>query len=282
MKSFAKTCVALSLNFALSSCGLYVPEKDLFKENIVDDNGKSTQGNIESNIIANIRCELTKGLYKAVAEGHSPWLTTWGTTIALNLTWDETSSFNTGANYTKLTGTTNNFSLGAGLSASAKSTRAENITFTLENITLLKEAGLTAKNPGLDCSAIEHGVTVRSNLKIDEFVYDKATIVADREARTRPAVYSPFSVFQETITFVITQSGGITPGLKLTRLTFNPTAPFLGATRVKTSQIILTLGPLQAAPSAAGVVELSEQARIQHEAAVIGAATAASIISQTQ
>lgn len=46
----------------------------------------SRQGKIESNIIANIRCEITRGLNRAVNTGNVPWLAGWGTSISLNLT----------------------------------------------------------------------------------------------------------------------------------------------------------------------------------------------------
>lgn len=278
----AITVSTIALAALLSGCGLYVPQKDPLQANDIDPrNIMSRQGKIESNIIANIRCEVTRGVYNALATGNVPWIVNWGTTISLNLIWDEQSSINPGLTYTTPIGTgSQTFSLGGGLTGSAHATRNEAITFTLENKTLLREAMLTRRaQSGLDCSALEEGATVQSDLKIDEFIYDKATIAGGHEARTRPIEYPQFSTFQETLTFVVTFSGNVTPSWKLIRLSVNPSTPFIDASRIKTSTIIITLGPLEKPATPAGPAELAFQARTQHDAAFAGGSTASAILS---
>lgn len=282
---FAINLASTVILTSLSGCGLYVPEKDLLHPNDIDPrNGMSRQGKIESNIIANIRCEITKGVYRALATGNVPWLAGWGASVSLNLTWEEQGSVNPGINYTTPFGRLGEtFTVAAGLSSSAKATRTEAITFTLENRVLLKEAMLTARtSTGLDCSLLEEGWTVQSNLKIDEFIYDKASVAGGHGARTRPIDYPQFSTFQETITFVVTVGGTATPSWKFIRLTVNPGGEFLSASRIKTSQIIITFGPLAQAASRAGPAELAVQSAVQHQAAIIGGSTAAAIISQSR
>jgi hypothetical protein len=273
-------CAALCL--ALTACGLYAPEKDIFHPNDIDANNRSFEGKIESNIIANIRCEVTKGLYRALATGAVPWLAGWGTAISLNLTWDEQSNINPSLTYNTPIGAPNLFLLNAGASASAHATRQEAITFTLDNKTLLREAEMNAHVSGLDCTLLENGVTVRSDLKIDEFIFDKATIAGGHEARTLPIGYPQFSTFQETLTFVVSFGGGATPTWTLSRFAVNPNGTFLGATRTNTSLIIVTLGPLKKRDTPASPAELALQAKVQHDAAVVGASTAAAIVSQTR
>jgi hypothetical protein len=279
-----RAVVVLYILVALSGCGFYVPQKDSLVPNDTDPrNGMSRQGKIESNIIANIRCEITRGLYRAVGTGHVPWLANWGTSISLNLTWEETSNVNPGVLYTTPIGGTDVFSASAGVSGSAHSTRNEAITFTLENKTLLQEAMLTSHaQQGLDCSSLEDGVTVSSDLKIDEFIYDKASIAGGNEARTRPIQYPQFSTFQETLTFVVSVGGNVTPSWKFVRLSVNPSGQFLAGSRVKTSQVIITLGPLAKPAGPAGSAQLALQAAVQHDAAVAGNATAAAILSQSR
>jgi len=240
----------------------------------------SREGKIESNIIANIRCEVTKGLYRAIATGNVPWLAGWGASISLNLTWDDMSSVNPNILYTTPVGLTDMFSAGAGFSGSAHSTRNEDITFTLENKTLLREAMLDARSPqGLDCSALQDGVTVSSDLHIDEFIYDKVSIAGGHEARTRPIDNPQFSTFQETLTFVVTFGGNITPSWKLIRLSVIPSGQFLSETRSNTCVIIFTLGPSSNRASPAGAAQLATQSAVQHSAAVAGTATATAIRS---
>ena len=284
MVIFQKVAVVLFSSLTLTGCGLYVPEKDPLTTNDIDPrNGMSRQGKIESNIIANIRCEITKGLYRAVSTGNVPWLAGWGTSISLNLTWEEMSSVNPGILYTTPIGGSGVFSGSAGVSGSAHSTRNEAITFTLENKTLLQEAMLTSHSrQGLDCAAAEDGVTVSSDLKIDEFIYDKASIAGGNEARTGPIENPQFSTFQETLTFVVSFGGNVTPSWKFIRLSVNPSEQFLAASRTKSSQVIITLGPLAKPSKPAGAAQLALQAAVQHDAAVIGNATAAAIQSQSR
>ncbi|EJL51633.1 hypothetical protein PMI09_04423 [Rhizobium sp. CF122] len=274
----------VALTSLLVGCGIYVPEKDPLRENTISAKNKSSlQGRVEANILANIRCEVTKGLFRAVASKNVPWLTTWGVTISLNLTWEELSNLSPGLTYTKPLAGTNFATIGGGVSGSAHATRTEAITLTWDNAVLLQEAKLTHKtDPTLDCSVTEKGVTVNSNLKIDEFIYDKASIADTPTSSTMGSMYAPFSTFQETLTFVVSFGGGVTPTWNLTRFTINPDGSFLGATRTKTSQIIVTLGPVAAPASPAGMAELAAQAQIQHEAALLGGSTAAAIISQSR
>jgi hypothetical protein len=257
-----------------------VPQKDPLVDNPIDPgNHMSRRGKIESNIIANIRCEVTKGLYRADQSRKVPWLKGWGTSVSLNLTWDDQSSVNPNLLFTTPIGS-DLFSAGAGISGSAHATRNEDITFTYENKTLLREAELDNRVPGLDCSALEDGATVSSNLHIDEFIYDKASIAGGPEARTGSIEHPVFSTFQETITFVVSFGGNVTPSWKFIRLSVNPSGQFLSATRTNTSVIIITLGPL-AKPKGPGTPQLAAQAAIQHNAAVTGTSTAAAIRSQS-
>ena len=85
MLVFPRVVVLASLSLGLCGCGLYVPQKDPLTKNDRDAYGMSHQGKIESNIIANIRCEVTNGLYQAYKSGKVPWIDKWGTSISLNL-----------------------------------------------------------------------------------------------------------------------------------------------------------------------------------------------------
>lgn len=268
----------------VAGCGLYVPYKDPLAENTIDPrNGMSRQGKIESNIIANIRCEITRGLFRALSTGKAPWLADWGTSVSLNLTWDEKSSVSPGVLYTSPIAPSGIFSASGGLSGSAHATRYEAITFTLANKTLLQEAILNVRAPqGLDCRSLEEGVTVQSDLRIDEFIYDKISIAGGSEATTGQIEKPPFSTFQETITFVVSLDGNVTPSWKFIRLSVNPSGTFWDAARTNTSQVIITLGPLAKPATPAGEAALALQAAVQHDAAVFGGATAAAIQGQSK
>ena len=128
------------------------------------------------------------------------------------------------------------------------------------------------------------GTAITSNLEIDQFIFDKATIAATGEATSHTDLKEPiYSAFQEEITFVATYGVSITPTWKLTRLTANSSGTFLSASRSHTSNLIITLGPVdKAASKKKGPTKLSSDAASQHTAALIGGQTASAIISQSR
>jgi hypothetical protein len=276
----------------LSGCALYVPRKDLLRENthtkqIIDgrETTVSRQGLVEANIISNIRCQVQKGIYDAFITGNVPWIAQTGTAISLNLTWDEQANADPSLLYSTPIGTTTLFSLDGGLSAAAHSTRQENITFNWDNSVLLREAEVNANfdRAPPTCRDWQTGIGVENDLGIDEFIFDKATIAATgRPSTTNTINYPEYSTFQDTVTFVIDYGGNVSPHWKLTRFSVNPGGTVFGADRKKTSVVIITIGPLAKKQSPAGQAVLAEQARLQHEAAVFGTATASSITSQSR
>ncbi len=272
MASFkAPILVPLAIGMLLSGCGLAVPQKDPTRGNPIDKYRRTRQGKVESNIIANIRCEVTKGLYEAKESQVMDWLNDWGTTITLDLTWEDQSSLDPGFSYAGPIGTGKTFSVGTGLSLSAHATREETITFTLDNSVLLQEAALTRNSAGkLDCKALEDGTPVQSDLDIDGFIRDKTTIAGGNEARTRSIDQPQFSTFTDKLTFVAAYGGTVTPGWKLTRVSWNPSGTLAGATRTNTSLVVVTLGPLDKKASATSGPQLSEAARVNHNAALFG------------
>jgi len=88
--------------------------------------------------------QVQKGIYDAFITGNVPWIAQTGTAISLNLTWDEQANADPSLLYSTPIGTTTLFSLDGGLSASAHSTRQENITFNWDNSVLLREAEVNA------------------------------------------------------------------------------------------------------------------------------------------
>jgi hypothetical protein len=276
----------LSVPILLSGCGLYVPEKSLFSSDAVEVTpGQpaplSPEGKLESNIIANIRCEIRNGVYDALQLGTVPWLLDWGATVTLKLTWDEMSGLAPGVSFITPLQNSNSFSLGLGASATAHGTRLETITFTYSNAELIHEQILRLKKGySTSCSMLEDGTMIQSDLKIDQFIYDKASITVAGEATSKDILSPPYSVFQEDITFVASFGGNITPTWKFTRISANTSGNFLNATRTHTSDVLITLGPLAKTPSGKSQRQLASPAREQHNAAFGGGSTASSIQSQ--
>ncbi len=174
------------------------------------------------------------------------------------------------------------FNLGIGATGSAHATRNEQIQFTYSNQELLVEAAKEIANKGeLSCDKLQNGIMIQSDLKIAEFIYDKATIASTGEAQSTPATAPPFSTFQEEITFVASFGGNITPSWKFLRTTVNANSTLLTATRTNTDDVIISLGKVAIPASKTSPAELDLRTQAVHDAGLIGSSTATSIQSLT-
>jgi hypothetical protein len=310
---------------ALGGCGLVVPEKNPLEPDTLDKNDLSSGGKYEDRIVRHIFCETAVGLWKAYEHVKAqdqpkipgpaeliklPWLRDWGTAITLAITAEDQSGLNPGLSlttpfanriFTFPTGgnvtSPQSFSLGIGGSATANATRTETIQFTYTNVGLLMAANsfLSEQPDGEACKA-ESGVLIESDLKIWEFIYDKAVIAATGNA----AAYVPvevktgsklvkgqpvpeyktvdytihsswplYNTFTENITFTTTFGGNVTPTWKLARVSANSSGNFLSATRTNTNQLTITLGPIQNPPTPTSPAQLKQGAQTQHDNTVL-------------
>jgi hypothetical protein len=291
--------VVILASAALAGCGLYVPNKHLshadrpYIDKTNQELYQNIEGRAEANIIANIRCEIQNGIYVAAAVRHNgqPNVTylkdNWGTQVTLKLTWDEQSSLSPGLSFIHPLKSSQTRTIGLGGSASAHATRVETVTFIFSNLDLWNSevADLNAQAPDKraleDCRKGETGTMIDSDLKIADFIVDKATIASTGIASTEEASNPPFSTFQEDLTFVGAYSANFTPTWKLTRFANNSSRNLVAGTRTVTGDVLITLGPLAPATGPApSRRQLAEPAASQHTAAFGGGATASQVLSQ--
>jgi hypothetical protein len=289
---------------ALGGCGLYTPEKNPLAPDTIDSGGISSEGRYESNVVAHIYCELSYGLalayynVKTLSGQKLAWLNDWGTSATLTITAVDQSGLNPGLSLTNPlensikffpvggnVTTPQSFSLSMGGSGSANATRTETIQFTYLNSQLLSHARnfhlLELQEQGKEpCQTTPGGFRIESNLKIWQFIYDKAVIAATGNASDRDPRLPLYNTFTEDLTFVASLGGSITPTWKFARVSVNPTAPFLSASRSSTNELIVTLGPLQSPISNTGPIALSQGAQNQHNSRVTAGATATAIAGQ--
>jgi hypothetical protein len=287
--------IALIALLAVGGCGLYVPEKDFLARDTVDENGFSSAGSLETAIVTQIKCEITRGLWRVAnsqaLSSRVPWLYSiirgkkgeqdlgWGTAVNLLIQVEEQGALSPGLSlvepfhnaYNITAGATSlpltpadlakptiaaisrSFTLGVGASASAKATRQETIAFTFENYKLLKHAEKFVRPEGYPCDKVGtrgSGILIESDLKIDDFIYDKATIAALGNVIDTEYTWAPFNTFQEQLTFVATFGGGVTPTWKFARATVNPSSNTASVQRADTHTVTITLGPLDSSKPA--------------------------------
>jgi hypothetical protein len=266
--SRAELVISASLIFltTLGGCGLSVPDKHPLSENTKLRGDYSQYGTLENTIVGHIRCEIGKGIWEVAQSKleNVAWLynANWGTAVTLTLTFEDQTSANPGVSFlTPLENSVKAFpvggsvtssqsiSIGLGVSGSANATRTETIQFTYTNKDLLYWANKQfAADPKAwtspEACETNKGVTISSDLKIDQFIYDKATIASLHNVigQTSRQNWPPFNTFLEQITFVATYGGSVTPTWKFARVAANPSSTTLSATRTNTDSVTITLG----------------------------------------
>jgi len=208
--------LGLAASIGLAGCGLYTPDKDPFKgETPTSQAPIPEQASYENRIVNHVTCEIVEGLLQAESL-NLPWPNAWGVTVTQSITAEDQSglapgitlmhplqnavfTFPAGGNIVSPQSLT--FSLGA--TASANALRTETIQYTFANRDLLQY--------GTVCGNLQRsGVFIDGDLKIREFIYDKAAIAASDNATIvggRPA----FNTWTEEITFVAAYGGTATP-----------------------------------------------------------------------
>jgi hypothetical protein len=249
---FGRWLVVLCFAAAVAACGLYTPDKDPFSSDApAGARPISKQGSYESGIVDHVTCEISKALSTADERFKFQWLkNNWGTAVTLTITVEDQTGLSPGLTaitpmknviypYPAASGgnvtVAQSFSFSAGGTASVNALRTETIQFTIEN-------KLALARP--DCINTGSGVLIDGDLKIREFIFDKAQIVWEA-----PGLWNgnkiPYNAWTEEITFVSAYGGAITPTWKLARLSANTSSNLVVAERTNTNDLVLTLGPLK-------------------------------------
>jgi hypothetical protein len=261
---------AISL-VTLDGCGLYTPEKGLLQSDDVEPPNPSPQGMFEFTVAQHVMCEIRTGLWKAhfLSRQSAAWLEQLGAQVTLTLVVEDQSALNPNASFLQTFGLkgAESFTFGIGASGSANATRTETIQFTYPNKELWREALIDARHPEHNnCDTFQKGIMIDSNLKIGQFIYDKAVVANGIYGYGK----QPFSQLQFTINFVASYSGNITPTWKFTTTTVNGSGTLLSATRTDTDTVIITLG------------QLTPDTKALHNAAVTASQTGQAVQSNTR
>jgi len=240
-KRFLRGICITVLASNVSGCGWVVPKVDAFSQTPYDTS-------IFVNRIANqVKCELSKAVYDVIAEyqekGDNPvgWLITWGAKATLKIVVDEKSNVSPGVLVTP----PGAFSIAGNGSLSADATRTETIGFFLVFSDLLDPK--TRKLPATPPKACVHhsDILIESDLKLKEWVEAVALIAATPRTVSNPFVTGgPLDTTSHEVQFIVTVGGDLTPSWKLVSVSVNPGSSFLGASRARTDDLLITMGPL--------------------------------------
>jgi hypothetical protein len=233
-----KGILLLASAFALSGCGTFVPE-------IQDFGDKVTGQQLVQSIVYNVTCEVQDAFDRIYNNPDHPikkpiFLDTWGVQIALSLQVEEKSSANPLANWLPPSAASSVFNLTAGGTLSSDATRQDKLNsyFTVQQIKKLGPCDPKTRPGGL--------LLMQSNLALDEWLIFNLTAGETGEVNYA-SDYSDGPLKQNVISheikFDITNTGNLTPGWKLSRVSINQSGNFFSATRDRTNDVIITLGP---------------------------------------
>jgi hypothetical protein len=293
----------------VAGCGAHVPEIEEFW-------GTAGDASRKVNLITfQVKCEVAKAVKSVIDTAAAPvknnpnnpkiyeMLNGWGAQVTLTLTIDEKSALNPGVTFntvlengiTKFSGGTvtspQSFSWGLGGTFSSDAMRTDKLT----NYYLFRDLYNYAKTPR-SCIPPDNTtgyLFVQSDLKIDQWLkaalLPEFTGIANYEAVPAgggggggdsggSSKGTAGNVISHDVKFEIVSTGNVTPTWKLVRVSANTgSSPLFGATRDRTQELLITLGPSQRNPDKTIVPSASAQS--SHLAAEIGSAVAASIKS---
>ena len=221
---------------ALGGCGTYVPE-------IQEPPGDSVSGQqLVDEIVHNIRCEVQDAIYAVYSnpshQEQSAFLDNWGVQMTLSLQVEEKSGLTPVVNWIAQPATVFNMLFGGTLSADA--TRIDKMNF-YHTVAELRRAGPCNPDTRSDGQLL-----LQSDLKLKEWLYDSLTANNTHEGDfSHAAASGPFkqNVISHEVKFEILTAGTVTPGWKLKTVSINQTGVFLTASRDRTNDLIITLGP---------------------------------------
>lgn len=244
------------------------------------------EGVDENTIVNQVKCELTIAVRDVIAnppvaqtrEGkvNLNWFKGWGAKVSLLVTVNEKGQIMPGLTYSSpFEKATQTFSLALGANGSTQATREEHIEFTYSFAELLSQKVFLAIDPATNDYAVkscpnEDGVLMHSDLKIADFITGKmklATIPGTIPLNSG----TPFSTLTYQVKFVVAYGANVTPSWKLVRFAANPSGSFLGVTRDKTHQLLITFAPTKSDATPTQHAQISAEGDAAHNAALIGA-----------
>ena len=86
---------------------------------------------------------------------------------------------------------------------------------------------------------------IQSDLKFKDWLYDQVTTAVTGETQVPVGTDTPVkqNVLSHEVSFEVVTTGGINPAWKLTEANFNQSGTFLQATRDRTHDLLITMGP---------------------------------------
>jgi hypothetical protein len=267
-----RVLLPLALGFLIAGCGTYVPE-------IQEIGGSQEAQSFVQAIVTNVTCEVQDAFYAAhQAYPKGTFLDGWGVQLTLALTTDEKGAVSPSANWLPPSPATAIFNLSGGATVSSEATRIDK----MNSYYLVKDLYNAPCPPGSRGGPF----LLQSDLKLKEWLTSALTAETTNTVQfDKDTADGPFktNALYHEVKFEVISSGGVTPSWKLTTVSVNPTGSLLSASRDRTHDLIITVGPadktyvkelVRGKTKRVLVAAPGPQAQALHDAGVIGAAVA--------
>ena len=241
---FAKhRIVALVAICMLSGCGTHVPDTQDFPGNQGD------QQLLVASVIQSVHCEVENAISDFYDEAKkrpvlvpmAKTLDTWGIQMVLLLKTEEKGTLNPTVAWTPPSPVAAVFSLSGAATLSSDAIRTDKLYFYYKVRDLKNRHCPTGVQPTAPVSS----PLIQTNLKFGDWLYDTLIPVGTGEISLPTSPTGPLkqNVIYYEVSFEVTTTGGVTPSWKFTRVTANPTGTLAAATRDRTHDLQITMGP---------------------------------------
>jgi hypothetical protein len=259
----------ISMLLVLSGCGTFAPSLQEFGDEAL----------LVQSIVTSIHCDVADAV-KAVIDKDSygdlrrlgpverEWYRHWGAEIALTLALDDTSTLSPNAVGMPPSPASSIFTIGGNASISSEATRTDKVNYFFTMKQLYNRAPCRT---GLQPRSGAPSIIIQNDLKTRAWLNDQLLPYQTREANLETSAKGVLqqNVLSHEMKFIVTTSGGINPAWTLTRATINQSGTFFSTSRGRTSDLIVTFGPLDPTQPNGGLIT---QAEVAHQTSQIGLA----------
>jgi hypothetical protein len=241
--SASRGIVSTTVSLILFGCGTYVPDTQEFPGNKLD------QQKLVQAIVKSVHCEVKNAITDLYFKSLSypdmrPFVQkiyNWGLQLTLSLKTEEKTAINPIAVWTPPGTLAQTFTLGASAIGSADAIRTEKLYFYYKVPELIGHPCPAGQQPRAPVTSL----LIQSDLKFADWLYDQLPSVATDEYSLPTSDAGPLkqNVFYYEVSFEVVSAGGITPAWKLVQSNFNQTGTLFAATRDRTHDLSITMGP---------------------------------------
>jgi hypothetical protein len=265
----ARCTAGFLLICGLGGCGTYVPDMREWPNNneagataLVDAIVRSVRCQLKNAVTGAVQADVAQARLRASHRAYTDFLNDWGAEVSFTFTIVEKSAVNPAAVWVPPSPTSAVFTLGGDANLSTQATRVEKLNFFYTVKDLYLRDGQVCDASGEDPSG---SFLIKNDLKIVELLDFRISPAVTGNATTPNDANTSSgdkNVMSHEITFEVTTSGDLTPTWVLSRATVNATGAFLGASRDRTHDLIITFGPLDKAHGGRSLIAIAEQSHV--------------------